>query len=142
MKKLLMLLSLTLATSTFASLQSNSEQSATMNINAIVIKPLTIEKIADMEFGSIIQGNKANATSAYSIKGEAGQGITVTVDNSVLLQHENTNSTMTVGIRTAPPHSLNKDGNATLSVDGILETAQNQEVGKYTGTLVAKVQYN
>ncbi|MGL4999847.1 MAG: DUF4402 domain-containing protein [Cetobacterium sp.] len=142
MKKLLMLLSLTLAVSAFGAPQGNSEQSATMNISATVIKPLTIEKITDMEFGSIIQGSKANATSGYSIKGEAGQSIAITIDSSVLLTHETTKSSIIVGIRTSPPHSLDKNGNATLSVDGFLETTSNQEIGKYNGTLVAKVQYN
>ena len=130
-----------MAMTTFAAPHGNEEKSATMNITATVIKPLTIAKTGDMDFGNIIQGTTATADSGYTITGEKGQPIIVTIDNSVLLSNQKAKTSLAVGIKTQLPKSLDKDGNANVSVQGFLNVPKDQHVGTYTGTLVARVQY-
>ena len=141
MKKLLTLLSLTMAITAFGTPQGNTEKTDTMTITATVISPLTIEKTQDMDFGNIIQGTRATATSGYIITGEKGQPITVTIDDSVLLSNQKTKTSLVVGIETDLPQSLDNNGNANVSVLGSLNIPNDQQVGTYTGTLVARVQY-
>lgn len=143
MKKLLILLSLTTAMTAFgATPQGNTEEAATMNVTATVIKPLTIVKTGDMDFGNIIQGTNTNtADSSYTITGEKGQPIVVTIDDSVLLSNEKARTSLVVGIKTQLPKSLDTNGNANVSVQGFLNVPKEQHVGTYTGTLTARVQY-
>ncbi|WP_298065362.1 DUF4402 domain-containing protein [uncultured Cetobacterium sp.] len=141
MKKLLILLSLTTAITAFGAPHGNTEKAATMNVTATVIKPLTIVKTGDMDFGNIIQGTNTTADSGYTITGEKGQPIIITIDDSVSLSNAMSKTPLVVGIKTQLPNSLDKDGNAHVSVQGFLTVPNNQTVGTYTGTLTARVQY-
>ena len=131
MKKLLILLSLTTAMTAFGAPHGNTEEAATMNVTATVIKPLTIVKTGDMDFGNIIQGTNTTTDSGY----------TVTIDDSVLLSNEKAKTSLVVGIKTQLPKSLDTNGNANVSVQGFLNVPKEQHVGTYTGTLTARVQY-
>ena len=141
MKKLLILLSLTTAMTAFVAPHGNTEEAATMNVTATVIKPLTIVKTGDMDFGNIIQGTNTTTDSGYTITGEKGQPIIVTIDDSVLLSNEKAKTSLVVGIKTQLPKSLDTNGNANVSVQGFLNVPKEQHVGTYTGTLTARVQY-
>ncbi|MCQ9628454.1 DUF4402 domain-containing protein [Cetobacterium somerae] len=141
MKKLLILLSLTTAMTAFGAPHGNTEEAATMNVTATVIKPLTIVKTGDMDFGNIIQGTNTTTDSGYTITGEKGQPIIVTIDDSVLLSNEKAKTSLVVGIKTQLPKSLDTNGNANVSVQGFLNVPKEQHVGTYTGTLTARVQY-
>lgn len=141
MKKLLILLSLTTAMTAFGAPHGNTEEAATMNVTATVIKPLTIVKTGDMDFGNIIQGTNTTTDSGYTITGEKGQPIIVTIDDSVLLSNEKARTSLVVGIKTQLPKSLDTNGNANVSVQGFLNVPKEQHVGTYTGTLTARVQY-
>ncbi len=140
MKKLLILLSLTTAMTAFGAPHGNTEEAATMNVTATVIKPLTIVKTGDMDFGNIIQGTNTTTDSGYTITGEKGQPIIVTIDDSVL-SNEKARTSLVVGIKTQLPKSLDTNGNANVSVQGFLNVPKEQHVGTYTGTLTARVQY-
>ena len=141
MKKLLILLSLTTSMTAFGAPHGNTEKAATMNVTATVIKPLTIVKTGDMDFGNIIQGTNTTTDSGYTITGEKGQPIIVTIDDSVLLSIEKAKTSLVVGIKTQLPKSLDTNGNANVSVQGFLNVPKEQHVGTYTGTLTARVQY-
>ena len=141
MKKLLILLSLTTSMTAFGAPHGNTEKAATMNVTATVIKPLTIVKTGDMDFGNIIQGTNTTTDSGYTITGEKGQPIIVTIDDSVLLSNEKAKTSLVVGIKTQLPKSLDTNGNANVSVQGFLNVPKEQHVGTYTGTLTARVQY-
>ncbi|MGL5702671.1 MAG: DUF4402 domain-containing protein [Cetobacterium sp.] len=143
MKKLLTLLSLTLAMTAFAAPQGNIEDKAEMKVIARVIKPLKVESTGDLDFGDIIQGASANASSGYKITGEIGQLITVTIDNNVTLTNRSdSNDTIEVGIQYKDlPNTIAASGTSLVAINGTLNTANDQGLGVYEGTLTARVQY-
>ncbi|MGL4672602.1 DUF4402 domain-containing protein [Cetobacterium sp.] len=143
MKKLLMLLSLTLAVSAFAAPQGDSEKSADMNITARVIDPLTV--VAEpMEFGDIIKGSTATADADFTIKGEASQGITLTIDSIAKLTttdgKELPISLSNVG-NGVMSLNLDTDGNYVRNIIGTLNPTAATASGEYSGTITARVQY-
>lgn len=140
MKKLLILLSLTMAISAFGAPKGNTEKTSDMTVTATVIQPLTVIA-TDMEFGQIIQGNKTSATSKYDITGEKGQAITIEIPTSVELTSTNGEKmTATIEYRNLPT-SIGINGASTAAVDGHLDVSSDQAVGNYSGTLTARVQY-
>ncbi|MGL4671686.1 MAG: DUF4402 domain-containing protein [Cetobacterium sp.] len=143
MKKLLTLLSLTLSMTAFAAPQGNVEDKAEMKVIARVIKPLKVESTGDLDFGDIIQGASANASSGYEISGEVGQLITVTIDNNVTLTNKSdSNDTIEVGIQYRDlPNAIAASGTSLVAINGTLNTTSNQGLGVYEGTLTARVQY-
>ncbi|MGL5989379.1 DUF4402 domain-containing protein [Cetobacterium sp.] len=143
MKKLLMLLSLTLAVSAFGAPQGDSQQSADMKITARVIDPLTV--VAEpMQFGDIIKGTTANADSTFTIKGEPSQGITLTIDGINELSNANGDKLAIVlkgFVNGTVKTTLANDGNLVKKIEGSLTPDLNTVSGEYSGTLTARVQY-
>ena len=141
MKKLLILLSLTTAMTAFGiAPQGNTVEESNMDVTATVIKPLTVEA-TEMEFGRVIQGNNATASSNYKISGEKGELISVEIPSTVELT-STTGDKMTATIEYQNlPTSIGANGSSIASVDGHLEVSSDQAVGTYTGTLTARVQY-
>lgn len=140
MKKLLILLSLTTATTAFGAPQGNSINKGDMEITATVIKPLTVIATS-MEFGQVIQGSKTTASSNYQITGEKGQPITIEIPSTVELASIS-GDTMTATIEYKNlPNSIGESGSTNVAVNGHLNVASEQAVGNYTGTLTARVQY-
>ena len=150
MKKLLILLSLTTAMTAFADTpttlpaskgpQGNAEKSATMNINATVIRPLTVEA-ENMEFGRVIQGTEATATAKYTIKGEPNQAITITIDKPTELTNPTNKVNLPITLTHNEPNVLDNSGDASFDINGSI-TPSNKHLGAYTGTIVATVIYN
>ncbi|MGL5051816.1 MAG: DUF4402 domain-containing protein [Fusobacteriaceae bacterium] len=141
MKKLLMLLSLTLAVSAFGAPQGDSQQSADMEITARVIDPLTV--VAEpMQFGDIIKGTTAEALGTFTIKGEPNQSMKFTIDSTASLKGPD-NNTLAISFDGLDdlPTSVNADGKIIHSIKGILTPNANTVSGEYSGTLTARVQY-
>ena len=141
MKKLLTLLSLTMAMTAFGTTtpQGNEEKSATMNITATVIKPLTIEKTQDMTFGNIIQEKEAKATGRYRITGEPNQGITITV--TPLQALTGANDSLAIRLDSTLPTNIDESGDASFDIVGTI-TPSSTNLGYYSGSITAKVVYN
>ncbi|MGL4987746.1 MAG: hypothetical protein ACRCZO_20340 [Cetobacterium sp.] len=145
MKKLLTLLSLALTVSAFGAPTGNKEESATMNVTATVIKPLTIKVTKDMAFGTIIQGTKADATGAYAVAGEPG----ATVDITTTLPKTLTNATRSAGLdidfeglsEGKTSLTLNESGNLALNINGSINPTTDTPTGEYSGEIIARVQY-
>jgi|GEM_PF-3466661 len=140
MKKLLILLSLTTAITTFGAPVGNTLNESNMDVTATVIKPLTVEA-TKMEFGKVIQGSNAIASSSYKISGEEGELISVEIPSSVeLTSTTGDKMTATIEYRNLPT-SIGANGSTIAAVDGHLRVASDQAVGTYSGTLTARVQY-
>lgn len=144
MKKLLILLSLTTAMTAFGAPQGNTEETATMNINATVIKPLTVSVIKSMEFGTVIQNNTATATGQYLIDGEPGEKVTVTTTFPEVLYNKTSRSNLPIQLNIPMPltgYTLNEDGKLPLSIHGSITPTKETPTGTYEGQITARVQY-
>ncbi|MGL4671685.1 hypothetical protein [Cetobacterium sp.] len=143
MKKLLTLLSLTLSMTAFAAPQGNSEQSATMNINATVIKPLRIQVTQNMDFGTVIQGSSAEATGTYKITGEPGQGITINTTLPEGLTNNINKAILPIAFNSITKNieGLNQNGEFYFNITGTIEPTEGTQIGNYTGEIIARVQY-
>ncbi|MGL5594521.1 DUF4402 domain-containing protein [Cetobacterium sp.] len=150
MKKLLMFLSLTMAISAFGA------DTATMNINAVVLAPLNVTHDGDINFGNIIQNTSSQEiTKNFTVTGTPGAHFDFTINDQPLgsfanseLVHADGNSKMPFYTtnRTASAGDLNnpqisQDGNFKFTFTGRTQADQSQTPGSYTGSLVARVQY-
>ncbi|MEG0300877.1 DUF4402 domain-containing protein [Cetobacterium sp.] len=143
MKKLITLLSLTMAMTAFGATttppQGNTEKSGDMNITATVITPLRVNA-EPMVFGKVIQGTKATANANFTITGEKGENITVNIPETVTLESDE--NTLNVAIARNIPTNLGTTGTITVPVNGSIETNSSTATGEYSGTLTARVTYN
>ena len=142
MKKLLTLLSLTMAMTAFGATapQGNEEKPATMQINATVIRPLTVVA-SNMEFGRVIQGAEANATGRYTITGEPGQNIEITIVKPTELTSSTNKVNLPITLTHNEPSVLSPTGDASFDIIGNI-TPSNKHLGNYSGTITATVVYN
>lgn len=149
MKKLLILLSLTTAITAFADTpttlpaskapQGNTEKSATMNINAMVIQPLKVSA-EEMEFERVIQGTTATATGKYTIKGEPGQGIKVSIVTPDSLIGTKGTQRLPINLEYTLPNAVDHSGDASFNINGSISPS-NEHLGSYTGEIKVSVQY-
>lgn len=142
MKKLITLLSLTMAMTAFGATttpQGNTEKTGDMNITATVIRPLTVTA-QPMAFNKVIQGATASANSNFTITGENSENIKVTIPETVTLT--NGQNTLNVAITRTIPTNLGDTGTITVPVSGSITTSTSTATGEYSGTLTARVQYN
>ena len=141
MKKLLTLLSLTMAMTAFGAPQGNVETSHQMNINARVITPLTVN-VTDMNFGNIIQNSNATANGTYTITGEPNQGIIFTLDKPEFLLSKGDSENLGIHLTHDDlPTSVDPSGTTTINITGTL-SPNSTHSGDYEGTIIGKIQYN
>lgn len=139
MKKLITLLSLTLASSAFA--LTNGDASANMNITARVIQPLTV-KAEKMDFGKIIKGSTATSDSRFLVSGESGEKVSIDIPKTASLIGPN-NENIEVAIKTTNAGQQTLSATATeVGIHGTLPTTDKTVTGTYAGTLTASVRYN
>ncbi|MBC2850818.1 DUF4402 domain-containing protein [Cetobacterium sp. 8H] len=149
MKKLITLLSLTMAMTAFGAPQGNTEKTGDMKITATVITPLTVVA-QPMQFNKIIKGTTtpvtATATANFSITGEQGETVTVTIPNTVtLINKANNQNQLAVAISgtTGEPTAMNLETSTiSIPVTGTITTNSSTATGEYEGNLTARVTYN
>ncbi|MGL5124881.1 MAG: hypothetical protein ACRC6U_02720 [Fusobacteriaceae bacterium] len=148
MKKLLMLLSCTLSLAAFAN-------EATMNINAVIIKPLTVSHNGDIDFGLVAQNVTTYARDKeFKVIGTPGQKINFTINetslnnyNQINLKNSGGDSTIpmwledrTVSSGTLFEPQLDSKGEMVFKFNAKL--VPGTAIGAHTGALNVKVLYN
>ncbi|MGL6168444.1 MAG: hypothetical protein ACRC0Y_09170 [Fusobacteriaceae bacterium] len=148
MKKLLMLLSCTISLVAFAN-------EATMNIKAVIVKPLTVSHNGDIDFGLVAQNVTTYANDKqFKVIGTPGQKINFTINgkslndyNQINLKSSTSDSTIpmwlekrTVSSGTLFEPQLDSKGEMTFKFDAKL--VPGTAIGTHTGALNVKVLYN
>lgn len=139
---------------------------------ATVIRPIDIAKTADLSFGTVTRPTtgsgsivlspagtvttsgtgvrRLTATTAqpaqFTISGEGGQSVTVSVPSTVTLSSGANSVTVTTSSTGSGSQVLSgaigSSGTATVSVGGTLPLSSSTAAGTYTGTLTVTTQYN
>ncbi|MGL4653672.1 hypothetical protein [Cetobacterium sp.] len=151
MKKILLLLALTLSTVALAS----SDVSTTMNINAIIVKPLTVSHNGDMNFGVIAQNQDAWVYGKqFKVEGNPGQSISFTINGKTLNDYNEVRINNAEGTSSVPIWLENRQVTSgslyspTIGEDGTFIYSFNAKLvpgtasGLHTGALVVSVKYN
>lgn len=157
MKNLLISLFLTLTTLAFGN--SQTINSNTMNVNAIIIKPLTVSHNGNIDFGQIVKNvNAFSYNKVFTIDGTPGQKIEFKINDTLLnnfneLHLTNTdpsksntismwleNRTITSKSGTLFQPILDSDGKFIFKFDAKLVPGNIE--GQYAGALNVSVRYN
>lgn len=157
-----------LLVSTPAFAQAGPTSSATANADAVIVQPISIQKITDLNFGRIaadtaastvtvatdgtrtssspnvlIAAGSSPTAATFTVHGEPGLSYTAQFDSNPIALNGPAGSTamsaQLFGIYYTP---LDAAGNASVAVGGILNVGANQMAGPYHGTLQVNVQYN
>lgn len=144
---------------------------ANASASAIVKKALTIEKVADLSFGTF--AGKSTATSdvivsysgdrtgtadmigtsgvsaaQFAINGESNQEISITLPESDVTLSDGDGHTMLIDDtsfncdKTVAGVSLSGTGSLTINIGATLSVGINQMPGSYTGSFTVSVNYN
>ena len=172
MKKLLVIAAL--ASGIFGATSAYAQASASTSASGSVtlLRPITITKTADLEFGRVVKPstgtgtvsmtNASDAVTAasgavaisgittsrakFTIDGEGGQGVSVTVPATFNIVNGAVTITVTttqnLGASTTLNNALGSAGSATLDVGGSFNVPSTNATGLYTGTLNVSVAYN
>ena len=153
MKRILLVSAAVMAAAFASPVSAQDSDSATADGSTTIIQPLTISKDADLSFGRIVKPTTGTGTvtiadsgdavtagsgavaltgiatsrAKFTIDGEGGQGITITVPSSFDLE----NGTDTIG-----------DGTRALNVGGSFSLPASVSTGEYTGDFTVTVAYN
>lgn len=160
--------------------QAANTSSATASGSVTILRPLTVAKDTggDLQFGRIVQprtgsgtvtiGSGADTVSAsggavalsgistsrakFTISGEGGQAVGVTIDSTFVLSNGTTADDITVttsnnlGATSTPTttlsNALGSAGSSALLVGGSFSVPSGASTGLYTGTLNVSVAYN
>ncbi|HEY0141981.1 MAG TPA: DUF4402 domain-containing protein [Thermoanaerobaculia bacterium] len=152
------------ATAAFA----QTSATATANASARVLTPITITKLADLNFGSLVAGplagtvvvdpasartatggvslvNSAFGAAQFNVTGEPLTAYTITLPNAIQITHTTNNAlSMVVNTFTSDPSgtgTLSALGAQQLNVGATLNVGANQGSGLYTGTFNVTVAY-
>lgn len=135
---------------------------ASASAQAKILKQITVNKLTDLQFGTIVTGAAAStvaiapaggltcgaglvcsgATSAasFSIGGTTGQVATISVPASVTL-NDGAGNSMTASLAASAATTTLVAGAGSFSVGGTLSVGANQVDGDYAGTFNATVDY-
>lgn len=160
-----------LAASGAAFAQSADTSSATANSSVNIIRPLTITKNADLVFGRVVQprsgsgtvsiANSSNSVVAgsgavalsgiatsravFTVDGEGGQAVSVTIPSTFNLTKGSDSITVTlspdVGSSVTLSNALAAAGSKTINVGGSFSLPSTQASGAYTGSFNVDVAY-
>jgi spore coat protein U-like protein len=147
-----------------AAQSGDNTASATANVNANVVAPITLIKTSDLSFGDFTSDSGActvavNATSVQSITGNCASLSSGTVSAAAFTVGGSGNRSFTTNVvatspnlsdgaghtmgltlqNNAPTHLNN--GAATISVYGSLAVGANQAAGSYADTVTVTVSY-
>lgn len=153
-----------LSTAAFA----QTSATATANASARVLTPITITKLTDLNFGSLVAGplagtvvvdpfsartatggvslvNSAFSAAQFNVTGEPLTPYTITLPNAIQIIHTTNNAlSMVVNTFTSDPSgtgTLSALGAQQLNVGATLNVGANQGSGLYTGTFNVTVAY-
>lgn len=157
---------------TASRLSGGGSDSLVGNITAKVIRPIEIAKTADLQFGSVTRPSTgtgsltltpdgvATATgtnvlrypspaptaAAFTISGEGGQAVTVSVPSTVTLSGSAGSVIATTNATGDGAQVLSGStgaaGTVQVKVGGTIPLSGSTAIGTFTGTLVVTVQYN
>lgn len=151
--------------------QAQSSASADATVSATVIRAITVTKNADLSFGTVVRGagtlvvSTAGARSVtqsvgflasstasagqFTIGGEGGQAITVTVPATITLSKgadtlsvATSNDLSGAANAQAISGAIGSAGTLVVKVGGTLTLTDNTPVGAYSGTLTVSAAYN
>ena len=152
------------ATAAFA----QTSATATASASARVLTPITITKLTDLNFGSLVAGptagtvvvdpasartatggvslvNSTYTAAQFNVTGEPSTAYTITLPGAIAITHTTNNAlTMTVNTFTSNPSgtgTLSALGAQQLNVGATLNVAANQGSGLYTGNFNVTVAY-
>jgi len=160
------LAAISLPSSAFA----QDSDTASADGTATIIQPITITKDADMAFGTIVQPLAGNGTvdipnnsdtvtagagaialsgptsrAKFTIDGEGGQAVTLTVPANFTMTNGTDNLTVTLnpdlGASTTLSGALGSAGSASLNVGGSFTLPFDHSTGDYTGTFNVTAAY-
>lgn len=143
---------------------NNSTDSATANVTATVVAPITLNKTSDLSFGTFtsdtaactvavsanntqtVTGNCAPlsgstiSAAAFTVGGSGNRNFTTNVSATSPTLSDGAGHTMGLTLQNnAPTHLTN--GAATINVYGSLAVAANQAAGSYADTVTVTVSY-
>lgn len=138
--------------------------------SATILRAVAMEKSADLTFGRIVRPSSGSSTvainadtgvrtidgngvllsgsysrAAYSVEGEGGQTVSLSVDPLILAgpaESDPITVTLVKSDETAVlSGSLGSDGSATFHVGGSFDVSSETMTGAYTGTFTATIAY-
>lgn len=136
--------------SLFAAAPSVMAASGTFGSSISVLEPVSISKTSDLDFGTIYTDQTANITvaaadagaAAFSITGESGKVVDVSVDATVAM----TDGANTINVNSIAPDVAAPTltgGNAVVKIGGVADIAGAGTLvaGSYTGVVNITVAY-
>ncbi|MGE3799408.1 MAG: DUF4402 domain-containing protein [Candidatus Kapaibacterium sp.] len=147
--------------------QAQSSASASADAEAKIVSGISLEKVLDLNFGSIVrsaeggmvtidpnsgnisysgvtQGQNSNYQAAqFETTGEADYLYSISLPSSATLNRNGGNETMTVTdfSYTEGAGTLDTQGAESFDVGGTLNVGPNQATGRYIGSFEVSVQY-
>jgi hypothetical protein len=149
-------------------------QSDTGSGTITILRPVTVTKDADLEFGTvtrppsgtanvtiaaatgartvgagIVEVGATNQQAQFTIDGEGGQSVSITIDASFLMSQGGddltvtTNNDLAGGLTTQTlSNTLGSAGDLVVQVGGEVTLADTTTTGTYTGTFTVAAAYN
>jgi len=147
----------------------SAQNTVPINVSVEIVEPLTVEKISDLSFGTIVIDSDGGTVSfdtdgniqltggltflnsgsqpvqaSFNISGRPGTGINIELPSEVILIHPDGHEMILDNLTTsadADP-ALDPQGQIDFLLNGTLNVLQNQESGDYSGTFMVTVSYN
>lgn len=118
MKRILLLAAM-LSSVVLAQGETSSKNEATMNISARVIKPLTVEKSGDLDFGTLVQGEFKGARAHFIVTGEPGEQVEVTYDG--IQEYDENNNFIVPLSNEGNPEGKKLNANFNITISGVTQ---------------------
>jgi Mat/Ecp fimbriae major subunit len=137
---------------------------ATATASAAILQPVTVTKVADLDFGKIVAGPSASTVTLssngqfqcgagltcldnhniarFTVSGVPGQMVSIQSDSQITLSSSGGAKMPVVLDVSAKTLKLNNGQNNTIGVGGTLSVAAYQAEGVYTGLFTITVNYN
>lgn len=160
-----------------ASIPAHAQQTASASANATakIIRPIVVTKNADLAFGTLVRGagsvtvstlgarsvtggvealaSTSASNARFTVDGEGGQAITVTIPATFDLTNQTGSGAETLTVTTSNDmtglagaqtlsNSLGADGNLVVKVGGAFPLTATTATGSYSGSFSLTAAYN
>jgi len=140
---------------------------ASATVQATVKRPITIDKVDDLDFGNVLAGGTSGTVvmptnggrfrtggvtlgplasegpAIFNVAGDPGASYGITIPSSLTLDHNTDHMTVDAFVSTPSTNgTLDGDGKNVLKVGGTLHVDANQASGVYTQSFTVTVAYN